>query len=52
MVRHSLSHGGRRLMFASDTFCICGQEVMLYCFTSMIYASMAAVVDNGKPLSG
>ena len=52
MVRYSLYRGGRRLIFASDQFCVCGQEFMLYCFTGMICISMTVVGDSGIPLSG
>ena len=52
MVRYSLYRGGRRLIFASDIFCVCGQEFMLYCFIDMICVSMAVVGDNGRPLTG
>ena len=52
MVRYSLCQGGRRLIFASDKFCVCRQKFMLYCFTGMIFVSMAVVGDNGRPLSG
>ena len=51
MVRYSLYHGERRLTFASDNFCVCGQGFMLYCFTGVNCVSMAVVVDNGGPLS-
>ena len=30
MVRYSLYRGGRRLIHASDKFCVCGQEFMIY----------------------
>ena len=49
MVRYSLYRGGRRLIFASDKFCVCGQEFMPYCFIGMICVSMAVVGDNGRP---
>ena len=52
MVRYALCQGGRRLIFTSDKFCVCGQEFMLYCFTDMICVSTAVVGDNGRPLSG
>ena len=52
MVRYSLYRGGRRLIFASDKFCVCGQEFILYCFTDMIFVYMAVVGDNGRPLAG
>ena len=52
MVRYSLYRGGRRLIFASDKFCVCGQEFMLYCFTDMICVFRAVVGDNGRPLAG
>ena len=52
MVRYSLFRVGRRLIFAADILCVCGQEFMLYCFTDMIYVSMAIVEDNGRPLAG
>ena len=52
MVRYSLYRGGRRLIFASDNFCVCGREFMLYCFTDMICVSTAVVGDNGKLLAG
>ena len=52
MARYSLYQGGRQLIFASDIFCVCGEEFMLYYFTGMIYAPMAVVEDNGRPLSG
>ena len=46
MVRYSLYRGGVGF-FASDNFCVCGQEFMLYCFTDMICVSMAVVGDTG-----
>ena len=52
MVRYSLYRGGRRLIFASEKFCVCGQEFVLQCFTDMICVSMAVVGDNGRPLPG
>ena len=52
MVRFSLYQGGRRLILASNNFCVCGQEFMLNCFTGMMCISMAVVGDNGRPLSG
>ena len=51
MVRYSLYRGGRMLIFASDKFCVCGQEFRLYCFTNMICASMAVVGVKGRPLA-
>ena len=52
MVRYSLYQGGCRLIFASDTFFVCGKICMLYCFTGMICVSVAVVGDNGGTLSG
>ena len=52
MVRCSLYRGGRRLIFASDKFCVCRQEFVLYCFTDMICVSIAVVGDKGRPLAG
>ena len=31
------------LIFASHKLCVCGQKIMLYCFTGMISESMAVV---------
>ena len=52
MVRYSLYQEGRMLTFASDELCVCGQELVLYCFTGMLCVSRAVVGDNGRPLSG
>ena len=29
-VRYSLYRGGRRLIFGSDIFCVCGQDLILH----------------------
>ena len=52
MVRYSLYQGGCRLIFASDNFCVYGQELMPFRFTDTICVPMAVVGDNGRPLSG
>ena len=52
MVKYSLYQGERMVIFASDKFCVCGQECLPYCFTGMICVSMTVVGDNGRPLSG
>ena len=39
------------IIFASDKLCVCGPEFMLYCFTGMIYVSMAVVGDGGRSLA-